>query len=67
MIPSEREEAEHAIVPRSEKEQWLLPWTGEDERRLLLQLKNEGQELDRGEGPSGKKLKLKREAPSLAA
>jgi hypothetical protein len=48
VIPSGHEEAEHAISPRPEKEQWLKPWTGEDERRLILQLKNGGQELDQG-------------------
>ena len=68
VIPSEREEAEHAIVSRPEREQWLRPWAIDDEKRLLLELKRPDMELNGKEdvGPE-RKLRLRRLGRFLAA
>jgi hypothetical protein len=68
IIPSEREEADHAIIPRPERDQWLKPWAVDDERRLFLEggrTKNLAREGNSVKGP--KKLGLSRSSPTLVA
>lgn len=68
VILSEGQEAEHAIVPRPERDQWLRPWSVDDERRLLLEVRQDAAEESAGaDAQQRKKLTLKRALQTIAA